>query len=111
MLKDYEAPLENLDLTLLGALRTTESKMVYQFQKLRGKAGRAENARTGVLDRHERMVRSALCPEGDLQERRLCALPFLAAYGPEFLGKLKQLAKIPAEPEDSCGYCHQIVTL
>ena len=34
--------------------------MLHQFAKLKGKAGRAENFRTGVLDRHERIILDAL---------------------------------------------------
>lgn len=81
-------PLEKLDHTLLGSLDATEKKMLYQFSKLRSKCSRAENFRTGVLDRHERQLCDALYPHRDLQERTLCALPFLAAYGPELLDTL-----------------------
>jgi bacillithiol biosynthesis cysteine-adding enzyme BshC len=81
-------PLEKLDRSLLGSLEATEKKMLYQFLKLRSKAGRAENFRTGVLDRHERQLCEALYPHRALQERTLCALPFLAAYGPELLDTL-----------------------
>jgi bacillithiol biosynthesis cysteine-adding enzyme BshC len=81
-------PLEKLDRTLLGALNATEKKMIYQFLKLRSKAGRAENFRTGVLDRHERQLCEALYAHRALQERSLCALPFIATYGPDLLDTL-----------------------
>jgi bacillithiol synthase len=81
-------PLEKLDRTLLGSLDATEKKILYQFTKLRTKAGRAENFRTGVLDRHERQLFEALYPHRALQERTLCALTFLAAYGPDLLDTL-----------------------
>jgi bacillithiol synthase len=88
LLKAYQKPLARVDKTLLGALETTERKMLYQFQKLRGKAGRAENFRTGVLDRHEKAILDSLYPHRALQERTLCLLPFLASFGPELLDRL-----------------------
>jgi bacillithiol synthase len=88
LLKAYRKPFERLDRTLLGALDAAERKILYQFLKLREKAGRAENLRTGVLDRHEKLLLDALCPHRDAQERRISALPFLAGYGPEFLDTL-----------------------
>ncbi|HVA71870.1 MAG TPA: hypothetical protein VNF02_02070, partial [Candidatus Limnocylindrales bacterium] len=63
--------------------------------KLRGKAGRAENFRTGVLDRHEKEILGALFPHHGLQERTLCLLPFLAAHGMELLDRLMSELKEP----------------
>jgi bacillithiol synthase len=88
ILAGYGKPLGSLDKTLVGARETAERKMLYQFEKLRGKAGRAQNARTGVLDRHESEITSALFPHHGLQERTLCLLPFLARQGMELLDKL-----------------------
>ena len=92
LLRGLHGPLGRLDKTLLGALGTAERKMLYQFQKLRGKASRAENYRTGLLDRHERMIVDSLYPHRGLQERTLCLVPFLALHGPELLEKLEQQA-------------------
>jgi len=92
LLRGLRQPLGKLDKTLLGALDTAERKMLYQFQKLRGKASRAENLRTGLLDRHERMIVDSLYPHRGLQERTVCLLPFLALHGPELLEKLEQHA-------------------
>jgi bacillithiol biosynthesis cysteine-adding enzyme BshC len=88
LLGDYAKPLERLDRTLTGSRMTAERKILHQFTKLKAKAGRAENARTGILDRHERLLLDALCPHRELQERSLCFLPFLAAGGPELLDRL-----------------------
>lgn len=90
ILTSYRAPLEKLDRTLLGSLETAERKMLYQFQKLRAKGGRAENLRTGVLDRHEELLVNALYPQRGLQERTANFLPLLASYGPELLDDLTQ---------------------
>lgn len=98
MLKAYRKPVERLDPTLLGALDAAEHKILHQFLKLKRKAGRAENFRTGVLDRHERLLLDALCPHHELQERRLCALPFIAANGPQFFDELARAADL-ASPQ------------
>lgn len=92
LLAGLRRPLGKLDRTLLGALGSAERKMLYQFQKLRGKAGRAENQRTGLLDKHERMLVEALYPHHELQERTLCLLPFLAAHGAALLEELEERA-------------------
>ena len=49
-------PLTKLDQTLLGALETASEKILYQFNGLRAKAGRAEGFRTGVLNTHENEI-------------------------------------------------------
>jgi bacillithiol synthase len=119
LLMAYQKPLERLDRTLAGALGLAERKILHQFLKLKSKAGRAENFRTGVLDRHERMLLDALYPHRGLQERTLSALPWLAAYGPEFLDDLAQLSAIGASaaaPADKrsanatpCAHQHHVL--
>jgi bacillithiol biosynthesis cysteine-adding enzyme BshC len=105
LLGSYRAPMEKLDRSLTGALELSERKMLHQFEKLKGKAGRSENLREGVLDRHERMLLDALYPHHGLQERTVSALAWLATYGPEFLDGLCQIAPIAdsvvAEQHDS----------
>lgn len=64
--------------------------MLCQFEKLREKAGRAQNFRTGVLDRHEQQLLGALFPHRGLQERTLSLLPFLARRGEELLDRLSE---------------------
>jgi bacillithiol biosynthesis cysteine-adding enzyme BshC len=88
ILKGLRAPITKLDRTLLGALETSERKMLYQFAHLQEKAGRALSFRSGVLDGHERELIGLLYPHGELQERSLCFLPALAAHGFELLSEL-----------------------
>ena len=95
MLKEYDEPLRQLDSTLLETLEGAERKILHQFTQLRGKAGRAENFRSGVLDRKERILFDSLYPDGGLQERTLSLLPFLAAHGPELLDDLARLSSVP----------------
>ncbi len=88
LLGKYAAPVAKLDKTLAGALSTAERKMIYQFLKLRRKVGAAEGLRSGILEKHERMILEELYPLRAPQERALCFLPFLAAGGTELLDKL-----------------------
>jgi len=88
LLEALREPLAKLDQTLAGALDTAAEKMLYQFNGVRSKAGRAEGFRTGVLDSHEREITSLLLPNNELQERSLSPLPFLAANGVELLDQL-----------------------
>jgi len=98
LLKYYEKPLMHLDKTLSGALGTAERKMMYQFEKLRRKAGKAEGLRSGVLERHEQLILDTLFPQRALQERILCLLPFLASFGTELLDELyKHAGASPAK--------------
>jgi bacillithiol biosynthesis cysteine-adding enzyme BshC len=106
LLKSYLKPLGRLDRSLIGTLQTAERKILHQFSKLKSKAGRAESFRTGVLDRHERILLDSLYPHRGLQERSLSALPFLAAYGREFLDDLGRLFPAPGYIEGS-AYAHQ----
>ena len=78
--------------------------MLYQFLKLKGKAGRAESERRGVLDRYERLMLDALYPHKGLQERSLSPLPWVAGYGTDFLDGLSQLISVDAHQ-------HRIVVL
>ena len=94
MLGGLRGPLGRLDETLAGALGTAERKMLYQFLRLRQKAGRVQNFRTGVLDAHERQFNEALYPHRTLQERMLCFLPLLARHGPNLLARLSERSGI-----------------
>ena len=112
LLSSYEEPLKKLDPSLVGVLQSAESKMLYQFSKLKGKAAEAENFRTGVLDRHEPILLDSLYPHRGLQERSLCALPFLAEYGLAFLDNLARASCAPGSTESSsCAGQHRVLVL
>jgi len=101
-------PLRKLDPTLSGALDLSERKILYQLEKLRMRAGRAADRRTELLDRHERILREALAPHRDLQERSVCALPILARHGLEILDALAEHANAFSDPSPDC---HHLVYL
>jgi len=112
LLKSYREPLGRLDSTLLDALEVAERKMLYQFSQLKAKVARAENFRSGVLDRHERILLDALYPNGELQERTLSALPFIATYGPGFLDDLAARTSVAGSGSArSCAYQHHVLFL
>jgi bacillithiol biosynthesis cysteine-adding enzyme BshC len=112
MLQQYEGPLSRLDSTLLEALRSSERKMLHQIEQLKGKVARAENFRSGIIDRHERILIDSLYPDGDLQERMHCLLPLIASQGPEFLDQVEALASPTGSPESpTCANQHQILSL
>jgi len=117
LLNGYKSLLERLDQTLLGALKSSERNIFHQFQKLKAKTARAESFRTGVLSRHERILLDSLYPHAALQERTLCGLPLLAAYGTELLDELSRFscppdssASIPAGSAP-CAYQHHVLFL
>jgi bacillithiol biosynthesis cysteine-adding enzyme BshC len=90
LLRGLKGPIERLDATLAGAAETAERKMLFQLLKLRAKAGRAADLRSGVVDRHTRTIVESLHPHGELQERVLNLLPILARNG---VGLLDALAE------------------
>jgi bacillithiol biosynthesis cysteine-adding enzyme BshC len=90
-------PLAKLDQTLVSALENASDKIVYQFNGIRAKAGRAEGFRTGVLKTHENEIAGALFPENALQERSFGLLTFLASEGPELLDELDRHIKTTGE--------------
>jgi len=87
-----QAELAKLDATLVEAAGRSEKKMLYQLSKIRRKAGRAELRRNPSLRQDACRVLTELFPEKGLQERVLPGIYFLARYGPELVGELKQAA-------------------
>jgi hypothetical protein len=84
--------LEHLDHTLVDAASHAGSKMLYQINRLRGRAARAEIRRNQEIARHADGLSSALYPNKDLQERVFPGAIYVARYGEELLeGLLGQL--------------------
>ena len=104
MLGELREQVTRIDPTLGGAMDTAESKMLFQFSKLKEKAAHALAVRSSILDAHERELIAHLYPDGELQERRHCFLPTLAAQGVELLDELTQRIKLG-------GAQHQVLYL
>jgi len=111
-IRAYRAPLERLDATLVGSVETTEEKIIGQLLKLKEKVGRAENFRTGVIERHERIVVESVYPEHELQERHLSVLPYLATHGLQLFDDLLAIMPPPGAADFShCAGQHHVVFL
>jgi bacillithiol synthase len=112
MFQSYEEPLGRLDSTLLEALHASERKILHQIEQLKGKVARAENFRSGILDRKERILLDSLYPSGGLQERTLCFLPLLASIGLSLLDDLTRLASVAdSAGNSSCANQHHVLFL
>jgi bacillithiol biosynthesis cysteine-adding enzyme BshC len=84
--------LQELDPTLVDATSRSERKILYQLQKISGKAARAELRRSQQLRNDAHHVLTELFPNKELQERVLPGVYFLARYGPELIDTLKEAA-------------------
>jgi len=91
-LTELASQIEKLDPTLTGAVSTAREKISFQLEKLRRKAGRALDYRSGLLAQYEQFLENLLYPNKQLQSRELCFLPFLARWGMEGLGELQKLS-------------------
>jgi bacillithiol synthase len=109
-IRGYREPLERLDATLVGSVESTEEKILSQFLKLKEKVGRAENFRSGVIDRHERILLESLYVNHELQERHLSALPYLAVHGPQLLHEILHAMPAPgASDASTCSGQHHVL--
>jgi bacillithiol biosynthesis cysteine-adding enzyme BshC len=92
MLAQLGKQMEKLDPTLKGTVERARKRIEYHIEKLRRKAGRAQDQKTGLLATHEQHLESLLNPHKVLQERELCLLPFLARWGAGALSELQKLS-------------------
>ena len=84
--------IAKLDPTLNGTVERARQRIEYHLDKLRRKAGKAEDRKTGLISAHEQYLESLLYPHKALQSRELCLLPFLARWGASGLSELQKLA-------------------
>jgi bacillithiol synthase len=90
MMEELGKEMGKLDMTLLGAVENAKSKISFQVENLRLKAGRALDERNNIIGEHERYLESLLYPNKALQSRELCLLPLLARWGPDGMRELQQ---------------------
>jgi len=83
-----KAALAELDRGLAANLPRTGEQIRSLVDKLCEKAERVHANRAGRGRRLVRRVTNALCPRGELQERVLPVLPFLARHGWDWMGEL-----------------------
>jgi bacillithiol biosynthesis cysteine-adding enzyme BshC len=91
MLGQLRKEIVRLDPTLAGAVGTAQRKIAFQLEKLKRKAGKAADAKAGLIASHESFLESLLYPHKLLQSRELCLLPFLARWGSSGLKELQKL--------------------
>jgi bacillithiol synthase len=92
MLAQLGKQVEKVDATLKGTVERARKRIEYHLTKMRRKAGRAQDQKTGLIAAHEQHLESLLNPHKVLQERELCLLPFLARWGAGGLGELQKLS-------------------
>jgi len=90
LMAELGAEIAKLDATLVGAVENARSKIAFQIENLRGKAGRALDERNNIISEHERYLESLLYPNKALQSRELCLLPLLARWGADGMRELQQ---------------------
>ena len=81
--------LEEVDRTLTKAAEATRSALMAEFEKLKGKAVRAEKKNQDVVRSQIEKAHVNLFPTGSLQERKLSALYFLNKYSLSLLNELQ----------------------
>lgn len=91
MLAGLQEALKKIDPTLVGAAETSRKKIAFQLEKLRRKAGKAQDAKNGLIAGHEQFLESLIYPHKQLQSRELNLLPFLATLSPGGLSELQKL--------------------
>src|SRR2546421_6088920 len=92
MLAQLGKQIEKLDPTLNGTVERARKRIEFHIEKLRRKAGRAQDKKAGLISAHEQYLESLLNPHKGLQERELCLLPFLARWGAGGLSELQKLS-------------------
>jgi len=91
MLTKLGRQIEKLDPTLKGTVERSRKRIEFHVEKLRRKAGRAQDQKMTLISAHEQYLESLLNPHKVLQERELCLLPFLARWGAGGLSELQKL--------------------
>src|SRR5467141_1470998 len=92
MLTQLGKQIAKLDPTLKGTVERAKQRIEFHLEKLRQKAGKAQDQRAGLISAHMQYLESLLYPHKALQSRELCLLPFLARWGAGGLSELQKLA-------------------
>jgi bacillithiol biosynthesis cysteine-adding enzyme BshC len=92
MLAQLGKQIAKLDPTLQDTVERSRKRIEFHIERLRRKAGRAQDQKTGLIAAHEQYLESMLNPHRGLQERELCLLPFLARWGAGGLRGLQKLS-------------------
>ncbi|MCB0343685.1 MAG: bacillithiol biosynthesis cysteine-adding enzyme BshC [Bdellovibrionales bacterium] len=85
--------LMRADKTLETPVRKTQEKMLHQLGVLKQRYIKAVGANDTLLQDRLRKLRTAISPEGHVQERYLSAVYFLCRYGTGFIDTLLEAAE------------------
>ena len=86
----WDGPITKIDPSLKATLAKAQRKISYQTEKLRQKAGWAQDKKTSVLAGHAEFLSNLLYPNKALQSRELNFLPLLARWGMSALDDLQK---------------------
>jgi bacillithiol biosynthesis cysteine-adding enzyme BshC len=92
MLVQLGKQIAKLDPTLKDTVERAKKRIEFHLEKLRRKAGKAQDRKAGLISSHEQYLESLLHPHKALQSRELCLLPFLARWGAGGLSELQRLS-------------------
>jgi bacillithiol synthase len=90
MLTQLGKQIAKIDPTLKDTVERAKQRIEFHIEKLRRKAGKAQDQKAGLIRAHMQYLESLLYPHKMLQSRELCSLPFLARWG---VGGLNELQK------------------
>jgi bacillithiol synthase len=85
--------LRQFDPTLEAAAQKSETKILYQFDKLARKTARERLRRDKQASSDATYLSNLIYPHRHLQERFYTILPFLAEHGPDLIGQLLNIAR------------------
>ena len=92
------AEIDALDPTLHRTALVGSARTMRQFDFMERKIAQAARKKNEILREQVERLTAALAPHGGLQERTLCAVPFLAQYGSRILSAAAE-AVDPFAPE------------
>jgi len=98
------AEIDALDPTLHRTALIGAARAASQFDFIERKIAQAARRKNDLLRRQVGRLTSALAPRGGLQERTLCAPPFLAAYG-------ERIIRAASEAMDPFSLEHRAVVI
>jgi bacillithiol biosynthesis cysteine-adding enzyme BshC len=92
--KKLHKAIAKVDPTIQGTIARAETRIRYQIERLREKAGAALDRHEKVIAQHEEFLENLLYPQKGLQSRDLNFLPFLSRWGGFGLKELEKHAGV-----------------
>jgi bacillithiol biosynthesis cysteine-adding enzyme BshC len=96
--------IDRLDSTLHRTVELASGRTARQFDFMERKIAQAARKKNDILRGQVRRLVNAIAPQGGLQERTICAIPFLARHGKDGL-------RIAAEALDPFAAEHRVIVV